>query len=192
MAQLGALLTEPIEPVPVRVLDQVHGHDPRALAFAGLVDRRLDEAYGLAAVILGDRLEAEDLVHDAAVTAWRAWPSLRDPGRLDAWFQRIVVNACRDRLRHRKHERLRFVGREAHASEHPASAAIEDGLLDRELVGQALETLSPEAKVVVVLRYESDLTVPQIADLLGLPEGTVKSRLHGALARLRSVLEVGQ
>jgi RNA polymerase sigma-70 factor (ECF subfamily) len=56
----------------------------------------------LAAVILGDPVEAEDATHDAALRAWERWGSLRDPDRFDAWFGRIVVNECRDRLRRRR------------------------------------------------------------------------------------------
>ena len=74
----------------------------RADEFGALTERHLDGAYRLATVILGDSMEAEDAVHDAAIAAWRSWSSLRDPERFEAWFSRIVVNACRDRLRSRR------------------------------------------------------------------------------------------
>jgi len=76
--------------------------DDRATAFAALLDRGLDTHYRLAAVILGDPVEAEDAVHDAAVVAWRGFASLRERDRFEAWFGRILVNGCRDRLRVRK------------------------------------------------------------------------------------------
>lgn len=75
--------------------------DLRADAFRRLVDQHLDGAYRLAGVILNDRIEAEDAVHEAAVAAWRGFADLRDPARFDAWFRRILVNECRDRLRDR-------------------------------------------------------------------------------------------
>ena len=69
----------------------------RATTFATLADGHLDEAYRLARLIVGDASEAEDATHDAFVAAWRGWGRLRDPGRFDAWFGRILVNTCRNR-----------------------------------------------------------------------------------------------
>ncbi len=68
-------------------------------AFHDLADGHLDAAYRLAWSILRDPVEAQDATHDAFVQAWRRWPSLRDQDRLQAWFDRILVNTCRDRLR---------------------------------------------------------------------------------------------
>jgi hypothetical protein len=85
---LGSLVGEPTRGREGASLSVADG---RADAFRGLVDRSLDASYGLAAVILNDRIEAEDAVHDAAVAAWRGFDSLRDPDRFDAWFRRILV-----------------------------------------------------------------------------------------------------
>jgi RNA polymerase sigma-70 factor (ECF subfamily) len=169
----------------LRVLDE------REIAFRRLADRNLDGAYRLAAVILGDRVEAEDAVHDATVSAWRSFPSLRDLDRFEPWFGRIVVNACRDRLRARARSRLRVVdlGRELAERDHPAVADTSGAAADRDAVERALEALDPDHRIVVVLRFHADLTVPAIAATLGIPEGTVKSRLHHALGRLRAAME---
>ena len=89
---LGSLVGEPLgdeKALALRVIDS------RAESFCRLVDRNLDGSYRLAAGILGDRVEAEDAVHDAAVAAWRGFHELRDPDRFDAWFRRILVNGCR-------------------------------------------------------------------------------------------------
>ncbi len=75
--------------------------DERATAFAGLADRHLARAYRLATVILGSEADAQDAVQDAAVAAWERFGDLRDRERFDAWFNRIPVNGCRDRLRRR-------------------------------------------------------------------------------------------
>src|SRR6185369_926201 len=69
----------------------------RAAAFARLADEHIDKSYHLARAILGDATVA----HDAFVQAWRKWETLRDPARFEHWFDRILVNACRDRLRTR-------------------------------------------------------------------------------------------
>jgi RNA polymerase sigma factor (sigma-70 family) len=167
----------------LRVLDE------RETAFRRLADRQLDGAYRLAAVILGDAVEAEDAVHDAAVAAWRSFGSLRDVDRFDPWFGRILVNGCRDRLRARSRRRVVDLGRELNETEHPRAADVADAAVARDAVARALDGLDPDQRIVVALRFHADLTVPAIAATLGIPEGTVKSRLHHALGRLRTVME---
>ncbi len=76
------------------------GSSVRADAFRDLADKHLDASYGLAYLILGQRAEAEDATHDAFVTAWRKWSTLRDHDLFQHWFDRILVNTCRNRLRH--------------------------------------------------------------------------------------------
>lgn len=168
--------------------------DDRATAFAGLLDRGLDTYYRLAAVILGDSIEAEDAVHDAAVVAWRGFGGLRDRDRFEAWFSRILVNGCRDRLRVRRRRPIvveipDFGGSGASG----AGPRLEDdtgtSLANRDELERAFTRLDPDHAVVVALRFYADLTVPQIAIRLGIAEGTVKSRLHHALRRLRTAVE---
>ena len=175
--------------------------DARAASFRALLDRHLDAAYRLAAVILGDPVEAEDAVYDAAVSAWRAWATLRDPTRFDAWFARILVNGCRDRLRSRRRRPVilplrageeGLAQRSGHATESRSGAVSPDPALevvDRVVLDRAIDGLDPDHRVVVVLRYFGDLPVEVIAERLGIPAGTVKSRLHHALHRLRDALE---
>jgi hypothetical protein len=78
----------------------------RVAEFAALADRHLDSGYRLASVVLGDPTEAEDAAHDAAILAWRSFGSLRDRAKFEAWFCRIVLNVCRDRLRHRRRHQI--------------------------------------------------------------------------------------
>ena len=164
----------------------------RAVAFRELTDQHLDSAYRLAAVILGDRFEAEDAVHDAALTAWRRWHQLRDPQRFEPWFDRILVNGCRDRLRARR--RHRVVQLDVYAPEADQTTARGSGdALERTRLRVALDRtlaeLEPDHAVVIVLRFYLDLAVADIAVRLGIPEGTVKSRLHSGLGRLRAALD---
>jgi RNA polymerase sigma-70 factor, ECF subfamily len=168
------------------------GPTDRGATFTALIDRQLDGAYRLAAVILGDALEAEDAVHDAAVHAWSRFVSLRDPDRFDAWFGRILVNECRDRLRRRKRVAIVDLGALGRLVEERSRAADPaTGSEERDEVSRALARLEPEHQVVLVLRYWLDLPVDAIAERLGIPAGTVKSRLHNAGRRLRQVLEDG-
>ena len=148
----------------------------------------MDSSYRLAGVILGDRVEAEDAVHDAALAAWRGFRDLRDPARFDAWFRRILVNGCRDRLRARARRRVVDVGRELAEAEHPRAGDVAETTAIRDALARALDTLSPDEQVVIAMRFHADLTVPAIAAALGIPEGTVKSRLHNAMGRLKAAL----
>ena len=183
---LGSLVGEPVERGAARA--QLRVVSPGADAFRRLVERQLDASYRLAAVILGDRVEAEDAVHDAAVAAWRGFAALRDPDRFDAWFRRILVNGCRDRLRARARRRVVDVGRELADAEHPRVADVAEAAAVRDALARAIDSLAPEEQVLVALRFHADLTVPAIAEALAIPEGTVKSRLHHAMGRLRTAL----
>jgi RNA polymerase sigma-70 factor (ECF subfamily) len=156
----------------------------RAGAFRDLMDRHLEASYRLAAVILRDEVEAEDAVHDALVQAWARFDSLRDRARFEAWFQRILVNVCRDHLR-RQSTRIRI-------SDLTLDREVQPELDERDAVRFALDSLSPEHRAVIVLRYFADLSVEDIADRTATRPGTVKSRLHYALRALRAAYEAAQ
>jgi RNA polymerase sigma-70 factor (ECF subfamily) len=160
----------------------------RAAAFRMLLGGALDEAYRRAAVLLANRIEAEDAVHDAAERAWRSWGSLRDPAQFDAWFGRILLNVCRDRLRRRRRVALVEVREDASGVTDESSASALGRIDDRSRILDALAGLSADERIAIVLRYEADLTVPAIAALTGAKEGTIKARLHHGLRRLRERL----
>jgi RNA polymerase sigma-70 factor (ECF subfamily) len=159
--------------------------DERANAFAGLADRHLARAYRLATVILGGEVEAQDAVQDAAVSAWERFGDLRDRERFDAWFDRILVNGCRDRLRRRG--RVRLIDMDG--APEPASSDGSGSVAERDALRGALAGLSPEQRVTVVLRYYGDLSLEEIADRTGERLGTVKSRLHYGLGALRAAYD---
>jgi RNA polymerase sigma-70 factor (ECF subfamily) len=157
----------------------------RIEAFSLLDEARLLQGYRLATLILRDRDEAEDATHEAIVRAWSNWATLRDRDRFDAWFDRILVNVCRNRMRHTR--TIRVVALDdaftvAATDMHGATTA-------RLVLEPAFDRLSPEQRIIVVLRYWRDLSVEQIAERLGIPAGTVKSRLHYALKSLRAAIE---
>jgi RNA polymerase sigma-70 factor, ECF subfamily len=152
----------------------------RSAAFAALADRQLTVSYRLAALILGDAGEAQDATHDAVVVAWRRFAQLRDPGRFEVWFQRILVNVCRDRARHRRrHPVVELSLAPEHTRDDEQRAVAE-----RDEMGAAFARLPVDHRVVLVLRYHRDLSVDEIAARLAIPPGTVKSRLHRALEQL--------
>lgn len=155
----------------------------RDAAFLLLANEHLDRAYRLARAILRDAVEAQDATHDAFVQAWRKWDSLRDPERFDAWFDRILVNTCRNRLRAN-----RWLANDISPHLTLGTTDPTGGPEDRQVIGAAIASLSPDHQVVVALRFYRDLTVPDIAARLGIPVGTVKSRLHDALRRLHDAI----
>jgi RNA polymerase sigma factor (sigma-70 family) len=111
----------------------------RVSSFQHLCNEHLDASYRLARVILGDRVEAEDAVHDAVVTAWTKWSSLRDQSRFEAWFHRIVVNTCRNKLKKTGRRRERPI-------EDRQVPVAPDGLRsvhERERVSRAFGALEP-------------------------------------------------
>jgi RNA polymerase sigma-70 factor (ECF subfamily) len=156
----------------------------RGLDVGSLVLARLGDSYRLARAILLDDHEAEDAVQDASISAWRRQRSLRDPARFDAWFERILINQCRDQLRRRKRAVRVAAPPIGFERPGPRPETGTDADLDR-----AIEALDVDHRIVVVMRYWQDRTVEDIAVRLGIPSGTVKSRLHHALRRLRMQLE---
>jgi RNA polymerase sigma-70 factor (ECF subfamily) len=158
----------------------------RATAFGRLADEHLDAAYRLARAILRDPSEAQDATHDALVQAWRKWSTLRDPLLFQQWFDRILVNTCRNRLQHASRWQARDISTEVGLAggDHFGRAAD-----DHEVLGNAIATLSPDHRTIVALRYYRDLQVDDIATRLGIPAGTVQSRLHYALKHLHRAID---
>ena len=157
----------------------------RGRAFGRLADGHLDAAYRLARAILRDPGEAQDATHDAFLQAWRKWSTLRDPSRFEPWFDRILVNSCRNRLRHASRWPTTDISAEVvMAAGDPFSQTT-----DRDVLGPALATLSAEQRIVVALRYYRDLTISEIASRLDIPVGTAQSRLHYALERLHVAID---
>jgi RNA polymerase sigma-70 factor (ECF subfamily) len=167
---------------------ETDGAMDRSEAFRILADENLDDAYRLAYAVLRDTAETRDAVHDAFVTAWDGWASLRDPSKFDAWFRQIVVNTCRNRLSAASRRRMSDA---ALQTELPAPDSTES-VHERELVVSALSKLKPDDRIVLALRYYRDLKVEDIAEVLGIPSGTATSRLRKAHQRLRSVLETAE
>lgn len=171
--------------VTTHAVSEVRGDAPRTAAFQLLADAHLDASYRLARAILGEPAEAEDATHDAFVTAWQKWPTLREPALFEHWFRKILVNTCRNRLRSASRWHLQDI------SDELTLAAVDDDAArdERDAIGRALARLAPDDRIILALRYDRDLPVDTIAGTLGIPSGTVKSRLHNALRRLHAALD---
>ena len=141
--------------------------------------------FAIARLILRDRDGAQDAVQEALVHAWRELPRLRDPDRFGAWLHRLVVNACADQGRHQRRwsAEIRVI---------PVEPTTDDGarsLADRDELERGFRRLKPDQRAVVVLHHYLGLPIPEVAETLGIPEGTAKSRLHYAMEALRAALE---
>ena len=161
-----------------------HGdHD----AFTALVTPRLDRLYAAAGLILRSQDRAEDAVQDALVRAWVGLRGLRDPERFEAWLYRLVVNACYRTSRREAGRRL--VEIPSLPIDGPAMPDGQQALALRDQLERGFRRLPPDQRAVLVLHFYLDLPDAQVADALGVPLGTMKSRLHRATAALRAALE---
>jgi RNA polymerase sigma-70 factor (ECF subfamily) len=134
--------------------------------------------------ILRDLDSAEDAVQRALVAIWRDLPKLREPDRFEAWAYRVVTRTSLDEARQRR--RHGFV-RETVAVE-PSEPDASRSVVMRDELGRAFDGLRPEHRAVVVLHYYVGLPLAEIAEILGIPYGTVGSRLHYALQRMRTTI----
>jgi len=169
-------------------MTELESDDRRDTEFAGLCDKSIRRAYGLAGYLLGDPTEAEDAVQETMACAWGSRRMLRDRHVFDAWLDRILVNVCRDHLRRRRV--VQIVDLET-GGELEARNPFRE-FLDRDELGSALDALTPDQRILIVLRFWLDLPLEQISERLGWPLGTVKSRLHHSLATMRKRLTAGE
>jgi RNA polymerase sigma-70 factor, ECF subfamily len=154
-------------------------------AFAELVDAHLARLDAAARLILRDPELARDAVQEALIRAWRDLPGLRDPDRFDAWLHRLIANACLDLVRRR---RRRVIEVELTPIDSPATHDLAGALADRQLLDQALAGLAPGHRAVVALHYLLGMPLSEVAASLSIPIGTAKSRLHYALAAMRTTV----
>jgi RNA polymerase sigma-70 factor, ECF subfamily len=154
-------------------------------AFASLAVAAGDRLHAVAHRILRDIDLAEDATQQALLAIWRDLPQLRDPARFDAWSYRVLVNACYAQARsERRWSPLLHVLDTDHGAGDPQLSVA-----DRDQLERGFRRLPPEQRAVLVLQHYLDLTLPQIAELLGVPIGTVRSRLHYARRAMRAALE---
>ena len=172
-----ALSSGPRPVVPIR------GAQTAEARFRSLAAGELDRAYRLAGLLMGNAADAEDATQEALLRAWSSLGSLRDPAGFQAWFDRILVNVCRDRMRRRN--RIQFIDLEG--SEDRGSAGDPfAAFIERDAILQAMAGMREECRQVVVLHYWADLPLAEIGARLGLPLGTVKSRLSEGREHLRT------
>jgi RNA polymerase sigma-70 factor (ECF subfamily) len=136
--------------------------------------------------ILRDTDLAEDATQQALLSIWRDLPQLRDPARFDAWSYRLLVRACYAEGRRTRQwtPNIRLL-----TADEPMSADGSSAVIDRDQLERGFRRLSIDHRAVVVLHHYLDWPLDQIAETLGVPLGTVRSRLHHAMRGLRAALD---
>ena len=155
-------------------------------AFGMLVGQTSDRMFAIAARILRDSHLAEDALQGALIAAWRQLPTLRDPDRFEAWLRRLLVHACYAEARRR---RQWAVNVRVLPVDGPAGADELLSVADRDALDRAFRRLTVEQRAVFVLHHHVGLPLVEVAESLGIPAGTARSRLHYAIRMLRAAVE---
>ncbi len=155
-------------------------------AFRWLLGRYRPRVVRLAAHVLRSEGDAEDAAQEAFVKAFQRLPSFRGDGRFSAWLFSLTVRLCLDRRRS-----ARF-GREVPADAAPDAVSADTSPDTRLLIDTLLDQLTPPMRAALVLREIEGFEYDEISQMLGIPVGTVRSRLHAARARFRELWTVAQ
>ncbi len=155
-------------------------------AFASLAVAAGDRLHAVAHRILRDIELAEDATQQALLAIWQDLPQLRDPARFDAWSYRLLVRACyaEGRREHRWTPNMRLL-----SSDEPTQADGTSDVADRDQLERGFRRLSIDHRAVVVLHHYMDMPLDQVAETLGIPAGTARSRFHHAMRGLRAALD---
>ncbi len=181
------------------LLRRLRDRDERA--FRELVETHRDRVFNITFRMLGNRAEAEDVAQEVFIAVFKMIESFREESKFSTWLYRIAVNHCKNRIKYlaRRHDRDR---EEIDESQHgsglngsiggplPSSPhkALESAQMEK-LMQDAIANLEDDQRIVVVLRDVEDLSIEEICEITGLPDGTVKSRLHRARLVLRKRLQ---
>jgi len=181
------------------LLRRLRARDERA--FRELVEEHRDRIYTLTYRMLGNRAEAEDVAQEVFIAVFKTVDQFREEAKLSTWIYRVAVNHCKNRIKYlaRRHERDQT---ELDESNDPGSDSVasttsaprrpdrqvEGAEIDR-LMQEAIAALDEEHRALVILRDLEDLSIEEICEITGLPDGTVKSRLHRARLALRKKMQ---
>jgi len=158
-------------------------------AFAALIEAREESMTRVATAILGNPADAADALQEALAAIWRGLPGLREPTLFGAWSDRVLVNACRLVLKRRGRRHVREVavanldlGRNGH------EPPLDEQLMNRLALERALDRLTVDERAILVLHHLEGRGIREIGEVLDIPDGTVKSRLHHARSSLERAM----
>jgi RNA polymerase sigma-70 factor (ECF subfamily) len=185
--------TESLDPVESAAAQPRLTHDQGLIArassgdrdaFAQLIETRTPLLLRTARAVLGNEADASDVTQESLTAAWKHLPRLRDVGRFDAWLHRVLMNHCRDHLRRRRRSRDVELTEKGIAVEDHATASVANAA-----VLAAFDRLRLGDRQILVLHHLHGIPLTELAQLLAIPEGTAKSRLHTARQNLQHALE---
>lgn len=181
------------------LLRRLRNRDERA--FRELLELYRDRVFNVTFRMLGDRAEAEDIAQEVFIAVFKTIDTFREESKLSTWLYRVAVNHSKNRIKYlsRRNDRSRaeLDDNTTDSDEGSIAGAARPARPDRALHGAQLEqvlqvaisSLEEEHRVLVVLRDVEELSIEEICEITGLPDGTVKSRLHRARAALRKKLQ---
>ncbi|MBA3465715.1 MAG: sigma-70 family RNA polymerase sigma factor [Deltaproteobacteria bacterium] len=195
----GRVKWRPMSELERSLLRRLRDRDERA--FRELIDDHRDRVFNITYRMLGNRAEAEDVAQEVFITVFKTIESFREESKFSTWLYRVTVNHCKNRIKYlaRRHDRdkdeLDETSQQTNGaiSGLPVRAAQPDKALAsaqmEKLLQQAIADLDEDQRAVVILRDVEDLSIEEICEITGLPDGTVKSRLHRARLVLRKKLQ---
>ncbi|MBL0216988.1 MAG: sigma-70 family RNA polymerase sigma factor [Myxococcales bacterium] len=181
------------------LLRRLRDRDERA--FRELIENHRDRVFNITYRMLGNRAEAEDVAQEVFITVFKTIESFREESKFSTWLYRVTVNHCKNRIKYlaRRHDRDRDELDETNQATNgavngaPVRAAQPDKALAsaqmEKLLQEAIAALDDDQRAVVILRDVEDLSIEEICEITGLPDGTVKSRLHRARLVLRKKMQ---
>ncbi len=181
------------------LLRRLRDRDERA--FRELVNDHRDRVFNITYRMLGNRHEAEDVAQEVFITVFKTIETFREESKFSTWLYRVTVNHCKNRIKYlaRRHDRDRdeldetsqqqngAVSGAPVRAKHP-DKALESAQMEK-LLQEAIASLDDDQRAVVILRDVEDLSIEEICEITGLPDGTVKSRLHRARLVLRKKMQ---
>ena len=181
------------------LLRRLRDRDERA--FRELIDEHRDRVFNITYRMLGNRAEAEDVAQEVFITVFKQIENFRGDSKFSTWLYRVTVNHCKNRIKYlsRRHSRdqdeLDETSQQQNSAVNgaPVRAKNPDKALEsmqmEQLLQEAIASLDDEQRAVVILRDVEDLSIEEICEITGLPDGTVKSRLHRARLVLRKKMQ---
>lgn len=181
------------------LLRRLRDRDERA--FRELMEAHRDRVFNITYRMLGNRHEAEDVAQEVFISVFKTIDTFREESKFSTWLYRVTVNHCKNRIKYlaRRHDRDRDELDETSQQQNGAvnGAPVRAAQPDRALASaqmerhlqEAIKALDDDHRIVVVLRDVEDLSIEEICEITGLPDGTVKSRLHRARLVLRKKMQ---
>ncbi|MCA9679240.1 MAG: sigma-70 family RNA polymerase sigma factor [Myxococcales bacterium] len=171
-------------------------------AFRELVAEHRDRVFNLTFRMLGDRAEAEDVAQEVFITVFKTVDQFREESKFSTWLYRVTVNHCKNRIKYlarrqqRDHDELDETVVDGGDNAAPTAPSVPrrpdrqlEGAQLEQIMQRAIAELDEDQRALVVLRDVEDLSIEEICEITGLPDGTVKSRLHRARLALRKKIQ---